>query len=147
MRWISAVFIALFVACAVPAARAVDPIPESQQAPLALRVLDACRRTNQAAQPKKLYVVYFTPADREPVPKYGQRLEAILEDIRKFYRDGMERQGFGPKTFPLERDAKGKLIMHLVKGKKTKAAYANSWNNRFSVIGGECERMFQTSGI
>src|SRR5258707_1134910 len=60
MRWIIPVFIGLFLACAVSVARAVDPIPESQQAAMALKILGAWHGTNASGPPKKLHVVYFT---------------------------------------------------------------------------------------
>ena len=126
---------------------AVVPVPESEQAAPALKLIDAYHGARAAAPPKKLRVVYFTPGDREPVPKYEQRLEAILEDIRAFYRSEMERQGFGPKTFALERDAAGKLILHVVKGKQNKTAYVESWKDRRRVIGGECLPALEKAGI
>jgi hypothetical protein len=106
--------------------RAIDPVLESEQGTTALRLLDAYHGTNTAASPRKLHVVYFTPSDRDPEPRYRERLDAIMEDIRAFYRDGMEQAGFGPKTFGLARDAGGKLIIHLVKGREPDAAYKRS---------------------
>src|ERR1700733_8201384 len=110
MRWISPVFIGLLLAGTAPPGRGVDPIPEAQQAPLALKILDADHGARMDAAPRKLHVIYFTPSDRDPEPNYRERLDAILEDIRTFYRDGMNRAGFGPKTFDFARDAEGKLL-------------------------------------
>jgi hypothetical protein len=118
MRWISPAFIGLFLTCVVSVMRAVEPIPESEQAARALKILDAYHGPRPETPPKKLHIVYFTPADREPAARYEQRLDAIMEDIRGFYRDGMKRLGFGPKTFAQMRDAEGKLVVHLVKGKE-----------------------------
>ena len=147
MRGVSLAFIGLFLACAAPAQRAVDPIPESEQAAHALKIIDAFHDPGPAKPPKKLYVVYFTPADREPLPKYAQRLEAILEDIRAFYRNGMQRQGFGPKTFDFERDGDGKLIVHVVKGKEPKAVYERAWNDHLRLIAGRCRPVLESAGI
>ena len=119
----------MFLACAAPALRAVEPIPESEQAAPALKVIEAYHGPRPANPPRKLHVVYFTPAGREPEQRYRERLEPILEDIRAFYRDGMEQAGFGPRTFPLERDASGKLVIYLVKGKQPEAAFAR-WEGR-----------------
>jgi len=129
MRHFFTLFIGLCLACTVPVLRAADPIPESQQAALALKIIDVYDGPRPAEPPKKLHVVYFTPSDREPAANYQERLEAILEDIRAFYRDGMERLGFGPKTFALPRDAHGKLIIHLVKGKEPESAFPR-WKGR-----------------
>ena len=124
---------------AQPARAAVVPVPESQQAALALKIISAYDGKAPATPHKVLRVTYFTPADRDPIPKYQERLEAILEDLRTFYRSEMERHGFGAKTFELERDSDGKFIVHLVRGAKTAKGYADKWEARRQLIGGECE--------
>jgi hypothetical protein len=135
---------------------AVPPISEAEQVPHAVRILDSYHGSRPAIPPKKLHVVYFTPADREPARDYAQRLETILEDIRSFYRDGMERLGFGPKTFVLPRDANGKLIIHLVKGKKPESAFprwiGRNGGNTGAPEGGdivkrECQAVLSAAGI
>ena len=115
--------IILCLACPAPGLRAVDPIPESKQAALAMKIIDAYHGPRPATPPKKLHLVYFTPADRPPADRYEQRLDAIMEDVRAFYRDGMQHAGFGPRTFALARDAQGKLIITLVKGKEPESAF------------------------
>ena len=104
---------------------AVECIPEAKQAALASKILAASNRQVAKAS-ARLHVVYFTPSDREPEPRYRERLEAILEDIRAFYREGMAHAGFGPKTFDLDRDEQGKVIIHLVKGNDPESAYPRS---------------------
>src|ERR1035441_11112647 len=52
-----------------------------------------------------------------------------MADIQAFYRDGMKRLGFGPRTFALPSDANGKLIIHLVKGKEPGADFPR-WEGR-----------------
>src|ERR1019366_4179997 len=101
MRRIYSTPLCLMLACLTPPAFAVDPIPESQQAALAIKILTAYRQTQPTVSSRELHVVYFTPSDRDPELRYRERLAAILEDIRTFYRDGMERAGFGPMTFDL----------------------------------------------
>lgn len=63
---------------------------------------------------KHLIVVYFNPADREPIPGYRDRIERVMTDLQEFFRDEMQRNGFGPMTFPLERDQDGRLVVHVV---------------------------------
>lgn len=121
----------------------VSPVPEAEQGAQAAKIIDAWFGARPQKNPKVLQVVYFTPADRDPVARYAQRLEAILEDIRVFYRSGMERQGFGPKTFGLARDAHGQLAIHLVKGKEPANAYARAG----SKITGECRPVLKRAGI
>jgi hypothetical protein len=140
--------------CPAGQAHDLETLSESEQAARALKIIDAYHGPRPASPPKKLHVVYFTPADREPAPRYEQRLDVILEDIRAFYREGMERLGFGPKTFALARDAQGKLIIHVVKGKEPEARYPRSWNDRLTgdpVVGGkvtgECCPVLEAAGI
>jgi hypothetical protein len=68
-----------------------------------------------------VYIVYFNPADRECLPGYQERIDRIMTEIQAWYRDEMERNGFGPMTFPLERDKDGRLVIHVVKGNRTYA--------------------------
>ena len=128
------------------------PAPESEQAALAMKILDAYHGTRPEKPPKVLHVVYFTPADRDPVPGYRERLAAILEDIRAFYRDEMSERGFGPKTFELERDASSKPVIHLVKGKEPEAGYPRTaWGRNDGGDGEkimqECVPMLKSAGI
>lgn len=122
MRWLYSILLGGLVV-GVSMAGATDPVLESQQAALALKILEAYHGGKAANASPKLHLVYFTPSDREPEPRYRERLEAIMEDIRAFYRDGMVQAGFGPKTFDLARDAGSKLIIHLVKGKEPERNY------------------------
>lgn len=144
MPWVFVILIGLSLACATPSLRAVDNIPESRQAALALKCLHAYQGTQSTGDPKKLQVVYFTPADRDPEPRYRERLEAILEDIRAFYREGMERAGFGPETFDLVRGKEGKWILHLVKGKEPQSNYAKLDSEK---ILRECQPTLEAEGI
>jgi NPCBM/NEW2 domain len=135
---------------------ATDPIPESQQAALALKILDAYHDPRPAEPPRKLHLVYFTTADREPAANYEQRLDAIIEDVRAFYRDGMSRCGFGPRTFALARNADGKSAFHLVKGKEPEAAFprwiGRNGGNTGAPEGGDmvkrdCRAVLEAAGI
>ena len=73
----------------------IVPIPEDQQAALALNIINSYHNPRPASPPKQLHILYYTPSDREPAPEYEQRLGAIMEDIHDFYGDGMKRLGFG----------------------------------------------------
>ncbi len=70
---------------------------------------------------KYAYIVYFNPADRECLPGYQERLDRLMTEIQSWYRDEMARNGFGPMTFPLQRDKDGQLVIHVVKGNRTYA--------------------------
>src|SRR5262245_53354101 len=115
MRWTFLIALNVAWLLAAPADLAVDPVPEGVQAALALKILERFHGTNAGAAPRKLHIAYFTPSDRDPEPRYHERLSAIMEDIRAFYREGMEKAGFGPKTFEFARDAERKPVIHVVK--------------------------------
>jgi len=68
-----------------------------------------------------VYIVYLNPVGRECVPTYEERLDRVMTEVQAWYRAEMERNGFGPLTFPLERDENGKLVIHVVQGTR---AYA-----------------------
>lgn len=152
------IFLASLVSFAVSgmASTPIAPISESEQAPLAMRILDAYHCQRPEDPPKKLHVVYFTPADCDPAEQYEQRLDKILEDIRAFYGDEMKRLGFGPKTFVLPRNAQGKLLIHLVKGKEPASAFprwiGRNGGNTGAPEGGDivkraCHESLQAAGI
>jgi hypothetical protein len=134
----------------------VAPVAESDQAAKALKIIDAYDGTRPETPPKKLHIVYFTPSDREAAANYEQRLNAILEDIQSFYRDNMQRLGFGPKTFTLARDPQGKLIIHLVKGNEPESDFPG-WRDRNGgntgdprggeMVKSECQPDLQRMGI
>jgi hypothetical protein len=56
-----------------------------------------------------LRIVYFTPTDRKPEPDRVERLDRVMSDVQRFFREGMQSQGYGPLTLELDRDDTGKL--------------------------------------
>ncbi|MCF0234590.1 MAG: hypothetical protein HUK22_06380, partial [Thermoguttaceae bacterium] len=73
--------------------------------------------------PRALKVVYFTPADVEPLPGRAERLYRVMERVQRFYRDEMRRNGFGDMTFGLETTAPGALKLYEVRGAKNQREY------------------------
>jgi len=69
-----------------------------------------------------LRVVYFHPSDLAPQKDHAVRIDRIMKDIQAFVRDGMERNGFGPATFPLETKD-GRVVVHTVQGREPAEAY------------------------
>lgn len=76
-----------------------------------------------AAAERYLRVAYFVPADRQPAERYTERLQRLLEDIRRYYREEMQANGHPPLTFELDKDARGRLRIHEIRGKEGAAAY------------------------
>ena len=79
--------------------------------------------TDNSPKLGKVVIAYWTPADREPAPRYRERLSEIMKDIQGYYAREMDRRGFGRMTFGLEEGADGLVLMHLVRGKNTYTHY------------------------
>jgi hypothetical protein len=86
-------------------------------------ILDKWQANEPQRAQRKLHIVYWTPADREPAPQHRERLSKILEDIRTFYANEMQRLGFGRRTFELDHTADGLVKIHLARGAKPYAEY------------------------
>lgn len=96
----------------------------AQQAPAARAILDTWQNQNPLKGDRFLRIVYWTPADREPAPQYRERLSKIMLDIQAFYGREMERNGFGPRTFKMKKDADGMLQMFVAHGDKPREHYS-----------------------
>ncbi|RYX84126.1 glycosyl hydrolase [bacterium] len=94
------------------------------QAPAARAILDGWQAQNPVKGDRFLRIVYWTPGDREPAPLYRERLSKIMIDIQAFYAREMERNGFGPRTFKMKKDADGMLEMFVARGDKTRDKYS-----------------------
>ena len=82
-------------------------------------------------------VIYFFPSDRQPQSDINAKLDTLMKDSQQFYADQMESHGFSRKTFRLETDAIGDVVIHNVKGEFNDMYYQppdNAWDeidNRF----------------
>ncbi|MCL2104905.1 MAG: NPCBM/NEW2 domain-containing protein [Kiritimatiellaeota bacterium] len=70
-----------------------------------------------AAKRPVLRTVYFVPTDRQPEPAYQARLDRVMTEVQRFYRDGMERNGYPGMGFELDRDDTGALRIFTVSAK------------------------------
>ena len=71
--------------------------------------------------------VYFQPTDA-PEPSNSQIVRLLIES-QDFYRDEMDRHGYGPKTFTLETSPEGHVGFHHIRGKhKTDYYHTNTFN-------------------
>ncbi len=57
-------------------------------------------------------VIYFIPKDRSPQPSIDEKLVSQVKKAQKLIADLMEAQGFDRKTFQLEEDAEGEVVVH-----------------------------------
>ena len=79
-----------------------------------------------SAELPSVRIAYFVPSDREPIRDYQQRLDRVMTEVQRFYRDGMTSAGYGPKTFALERGGQDRLIIHVVQGTHPMSTYGRN---------------------
>jgi hypothetical protein len=91
-----------------------------------------------------LRVVYFVPTDRQGEPDHVERLDRVMTEVQRFYREGMKQNGHGPLTFELERDAQGKLKVHQVQAKEAMRAYGRSASDK---VRNEVKAALATDGL
>lgn len=68
-------------------------------------------------------IVYFVTSDRKPIQGYDERLDRVMTEVQRFYREGMQAAGFKPSTFGLDRDESGRLRIDMVQGKLPMRGY------------------------
>jgi dienelactone hydrolase len=111
-------------AWAVAAAAAATPDEEiAAKVPAARAILDRWTSENPEVGERVLHIVLWTPADRDPAPRFRERLSGVLHDVRDFYASEMERLGFGPRTLRFQHDDDGLIHIHVVKGRQPYAEY------------------------
>lgn len=142
---------ALLLALSLSAATAGDPAKRealqrevSQQGKAASDILRAWQSKNPDHTERKLHIVYWSPKDRTPAPRYAERLSKILEDIRGFYSREMVRLGFGPGTIQFDHTANGLIRIHLAQGSMP---YANYSRESGKVIRDDCVVALRKAGI
>lgn len=125
----------------------IQPIPAAQQAGMALRILENYESSHGASPSNHLCVVYYTPADRDPLPDYQQRLGMVLKEIHGFYSEQMCLRGFTNRCFQLESNSKQEVIIHLVKGVHSQTDCLKHWNAHSRFILDECRLALKSVGI
>lgn len=109
---------------AAPLAHSATPQEEiAAKVPAARAILDAWQAKDPVKAERKLHVILWTPNDRDPAPRFRERLTAALLDIRNFYASEMQRLGFGPRTLRFDHADDGLLRIHLVRGRHPYAHY------------------------
>lgn len=68
-------------------------------------------------------IVYFLPNDRTTREDIDEKIEKMILRVQNFYADQMENYGHGRKTFRIETDENGKVVIHHVIGRKIAADY------------------------
>ena len=96
----------------------------------------------QEDTPEKYIVklVYFVSKDRKPKKNIDTKIEKTLKDAQKFYGDEMENYGYERKTFRMETDTNGDIVVHQVTGKQDGTHYHKKPYDVFN----ECASRIQT---
>ncbi len=110
-------------------------------------VLEAWEAQGPKAAPRVMQVVYWTPADRDPLEGYQQRLTRTLLHIQAFYRREMGRWGFEDRTIGLEQDAGGLVRIHVAKGTLKSAECSEQDSSDGQAIRRDCVKALQAAGI
>lgn len=138
------VIAATAIAAAAIASAATPQEEIAAKVPAARAILDAWQAQDPAPAERKLHVILWTPSDREPAPRYRERLTAALADIRNFYAREMDRLGFGPRTLRFDHDDDGLLRIHLVRGRGPHANYKTESGGQIRT---ECFPTLRAAGI
>ncbi len=82
---------------------------------------------------------YFLPRDRAPQSDIDAKIDSLIKEVQQFYADQMEVHGFGRKTFQIETDASGKVVVHHLRGRFTHKHYSGllDWGNIYEEIDGQ----------
>ena len=123
---------------------ATPPEEMATQSPAALAILEGWQKEHPERAERAVHLVYWTPKDREPAPRYRERLSAIFDEVRAFYAREMERNGFGPRTIRLVKESDGLCKIHLVRGAEPYASYNVESGRK---IRGECVPVLKAAGL
>ena len=80
---------------------------------------------SDAVDPFTVRAIYFQPADIDD-PNMPNTIRDRMENVRQFYADEMVRHGFGKKTFRIETDEHGRIVVHTIKGQHHSDFYGNA---------------------
>ena len=94
-----------------------------------LALVPAAKRPAAAdsGETRTLRLVYFLPSDRTFNPDVVDSMKARIPRIRTFFRDQMQSNGKGAKTFEYETDAQGEPVVHRVDAPNTDASYLRAY--------------------
>ena len=77
------------------------------------------------AEANVIHTVYFQPADQPaPTKENIREVKSTMLKTQALYSRELKRHGHTPKTFQIERDAAGLIVVHIVKGKHNLRTYS-----------------------
>lgn len=128
----------------LPIATATPQEEIATKSPVARRILDGWQKQKPVRAERKVHIVYWTPSDREPAPRFRERLSPILENIRSFYGKELTHLGFGNRTFSLDHEKDGLLKIHVVRGLQPYSHYETKSGGE---IRKECLEPLKAAGV
>lgn len=93
--------------------------------------------------PYTVRTVYFIPSDSDDRSDWLD-LDDIMKSTQSIYRDEMHRHGFPNKTFRLELDDKGDVVVHKIRSNHNKAYY---FHNTMAIVRDELRLRFDKRNI
>ena len=74
-------------------------------------------------EPRTVRMIYFLPNDRPYRADVVQKMKDEIRTVQNFFADQMGAHGYGNKTFRLETDSQGALLVHRVDGQYPDSHY------------------------
>ena len=93
--------------------------------------------------PRTVRMIYFLPNDRPFRASVVDSMKRTIRQIQTFYGEQMQAHGFGYKTFDIETDAQGELIVHRVDAQQPDSHYLD---NAYRTVLHEVETQFDRDG-
>ena len=74
-------------------------------------------------KPREVRMIYFLPNDRPYRAEVVQRMKDEIRNVQRLFADWMEAHGYGRKTFRIETDERGDLVVHRLDAKHRESYY------------------------
>ena len=75
--------------------------------------------------------IYFLPINTTRQQGIDVKIDGLVKAAQQFYLDEMDRHGYPPKTFKLETDGTGDIVVHRVNGRYSSQHY---YQNRSPIV-------------
>ena len=110
----------------------------------ARKILQSWESEEKLSEERVLHVIVWRCQDRDFPSGYRHRLQQIMLHIQDFYRKEMVRHGLGRRSFNLDIQPSGEIVIHEVVGHGNWNDYKKSDGNR---IKEECAVVLREKGI
>ncbi len=97
--------------------------------------------------PRVMRIIYWTPADREPLADFRPRLTRVMQHIQSFYGTQMASWGFPGRSIQLEVESDAMLKIPVAKGTLKSAECSESDSSDGQAIRRDCLRVLKEEGI